>query len=50
VEFGLEKCARLSVKCGKVHGQHIGNKVENEIKELESKSVEESRNIEHKNV
>jgi len=35
--FGLEKCARLSLKIGKVHRkQHTGNTVENEIKELES--------------
>jgi len=53
--FGLEKCANISIKSGKVHRkQHIGN-MENEIKELESMKaykylvVEESHNIEHKN-
>jgi len=32
--FGLEKCANISIKSGKLHRkQHIGN-TENEIKEL----------------
>jgi hypothetical protein len=36
MKFGLEKCARISLKNGTVYrNQHIGNKVENEIKELE---------------
>jgi hypothetical protein len=31
--FGLEKCARLSLKIGKVHRkQHTENTVENELK------------------
>jgi hypothetical protein len=51
---GLEKCARVSLECGKVHRkQRIGNTVENEIKELESMKsckymgVEDSHNMEH---
>jgi hypothetical protein len=32
--FGLEKCAIVCFKSGKVHGKHIGNTVENEIKQL----------------
>jgi hypothetical protein len=36
IKFGLEKCARISLKNGTVYRkQHIGNTMENEIKELE---------------
>jgi hypothetical protein len=36
MEFGLEKCARISLKNGTVYRkQHVGNTMENEIKELE---------------
>jgi hypothetical protein len=36
MEFGLEKCARISLKSGTVHKrQHIRNTMENKIKELE---------------
>jgi hypothetical protein len=35
MKFGLEKCARISLKTGTVYRkQHIGNTIENEIKEL----------------
>jgi hypothetical protein len=56
MKFGLEKCARMSLKNGAVYRkQHIGNTIENEIKELELMKVykylgvEENHNIEHKN-
>jgi hypothetical protein len=36
MKFGLGKCARISLKNGTVYRkQHIGNTMENEIKELE---------------
>jgi hypothetical protein len=36
IKFGLEKCATISLKNGTVYRkQHIGNAMENEIKELE---------------
>jgi hypothetical protein len=36
MKFGFEKCERISLKNGKVYRkQHIGNTMENEIKELE---------------
>jgi hypothetical protein len=56
MNFGLEKCARISLKNGTIYAkQHIGNTVENEIKELEPMKaykylvVEENHNIEHNN-
>jgi hypothetical protein len=55
MEFGLEKCARISLKRGKVHRkQYTGSTKENEIKELDPMKtykylgVEENHNIEHK--
>jgi hypothetical protein len=51
-----KKCARIFLKNGTVcNKQHIGNTMENEIKELEPMKaykylgVEEKRNMEHKN-
>jgi hypothetical protein len=56
MKYGFEKCARISLKNGTVYRkQHIGNTVENEIKELEPMKaykylgVEENHNIEHRN-
>jgi uncharacterized protein YkvS len=55
MKFGWEKCARICLKQGKVYRkQHMGNTMENEIKELDTMKaykylgVEESYNIEHK--
>jgi len=40
IEFGLQKCPRVSLKSGKVHRkEHKGNTMENEIKESESKKA-----------
>jgi hypothetical protein len=56
MKFGLEKCARIYLKNGTVYRkEHIGNTMENEIKELEPMKaykhlgVAENHNIEHKN-
>jgi hypothetical protein len=56
MKFGLEKCARISLRNGTVYRkEHIGNTMENEIKELEPMKVykylgaAENHNIEHKN-
>jgi hypothetical protein len=56
MKFGLEKCARISLKSWTVYRkEHIGNTVENKIKELEPMKafkymgVEENHNIEHQN-
>jgi hypothetical protein len=56
MKFGFEKCARISLKNGAVYRkQHVGNTMENEIKELEPMKaytyldVEENHNIEHRN-
>jgi hypothetical protein len=56
MKFGLEKCAIISFKNGTVYiKQHIGNTMENEIKELELVKaykylgVEDKHSIEHKN-
>jgi hypothetical protein len=56
IKFGLEKCARISLKNVIVYrNEHIGNTVENEIKELEPMKahkylgVAENHNIEHRN-
>jgi hypothetical protein len=36
MKFGFEKCARISLKNGTVYRkQHVGNTMEDEIKELE---------------
>jgi hypothetical protein len=55
MKFGLEKCARTSLKNETVYRkEHIGNTLKNEIKELEPMKVckylgvAENRNIEHK--
>jgi methionine aminopeptidase len=55
MKFGLEKCARISLKNGTVYRkEHIINTMENEIKELEPMKackylgVAENHNIEHK--
>jgi hypothetical protein len=51
MEFGLEKCAKISVKRGK---EHVEYPAENEIKELETEKahsylgLEGNCNIEHK--
>jgi hypothetical protein len=56
MKFGLEKCARISLKNGRVYRkQDIGNTMENEIKELKPMKaykylgVDENHNMEHKN-
>jgi hypothetical protein len=55
MKFGWEKCARICLKHGKAYRkQHMGNTMENEIKELDTMKAykylgaEESHNIEHK--
>jgi hypothetical protein len=55
MKLGWEKCARISLKSGKVcRKQHMRNTMETEIKELDTMKaykylgVEESHNIEHK--
>jgi hypothetical protein len=56
MKFGLEKCARISLKNGTVYRkENIGNTMENEIKELELMKaymylgVAENLNIQQKN-
>jgi hypothetical protein len=56
MNFGLEKCARMCLKRGRVESKmHIGNTFENDIKELEQKKaykylgIEENFDIQHKN-
>jgi hypothetical protein len=56
MKIGLKKCARISLKNGTVYRkQHIVNRMENKIKELEPikaykyLGVEENHNVEHKN-
>ena len=56
MNFGLEKCARICLKRGRVQSKmHIENTFENDIKELDpSKAykclgIEESFDIQHKN-
>ena len=40
MNFGLEKCARICVKRGRVQSKmHIGNKFENDIKELDPRKA-----------
>ena len=56
INFGLEKCARICLKIGRVQSKmHIGNTFENDIKELDPRkaykylSIEENFDIQHKN-
>ena len=56
INFGLEKCARIFLKRGRVQSKmHIGNTFENDITELDLRKaykylgIEESFNIQHKN-
>ena len=56
MNFGLEKCARICLKRGRVQSKmHIGNTFENDIKELDTRKVykylgiEENFDIQHKN-
>ena len=55
MNFGLEKCARICLKRGRVQSKmHIGSIFENDIKELDPKKaykylgIEESFDIQHK--
>jgi hypothetical protein len=53
--FGLEKCASVYLRSGKVHREHIGNTMKNKIKDLEPMKAckymgtGKSHNVEHKN-
>ena len=54
--FGLEKCARIYLKRGRVQSKmHIGSTFENDIKKLDPRKaykylgIEESFDIQHKN-
>ena len=56
MNFGLEKCARMCLKRGRVQNKmHIGSIFENDTKELDSRKaykyieIEESFDIQHKN-
>jgi len=56
MNFGLETCARISIKRGRVQSKmHIGSTFENDIKELDPRKaykylgIEESFDIQHKN-
>jgi hypothetical protein len=56
MNFGLEKCARICLKRGRVQSKmHIGNTFKNEIKELDRRKsykylgTEKSFDIQHKN-
>jgi hypothetical protein len=56
MNFGLEKCAIICLKRGRVQSKtHIGNTFENEIKELNPRKaykylgIEENFDIQHKN-
>jgi len=56
MNFGLEKCARICLKRGRVQSKmHIGSTFENDIKELDPRKaykylgIEESFEIQHKN-
>jgi hypothetical protein len=56
MNFGLEKCARICLKRGRVQSKtHIGNTFENDIKELDPRKaykylgIEKSFDIQHKN-
>jgi len=55
INFGLEKCARICLKRGRVQSKmHIGNTFENDIKELDPRKaykylgIEENFDIQHK--
>ena len=54
MNFGLEKCARICLKRGRVQSKmHIGNTFENDIKELDPRKaykylgIEENFDIQH---
>jgi hypothetical protein len=56
MNFGLEKCARICLKRGRVQSKmHIGSTFENDVKELDPRKaykylgIEESFDIQHKN-
>ena len=56
INFGLEKCARICLKIGRVQSKmHIGNTFENDIKELDPRKaykylgIEDNFDIQHKN-
>jgi len=56
MNFGLEKCARIYLKRGRVQSKlHIGNTFGNDIEELDPRKaykylgIKESFNIQHKN-
>jgi len=56
MNFGLEKCARICLKRGRVLSKmHIGNTFENHIKELDPRKaykyldIKENFDIQHKN-
>ena len=56
MNFGLEKCARICLKRGRVQSKlHIGNAFENDIKKLDPRKahkylgIEENFDIQHKN-
>jgi len=56
MNFGLEKCARISLERDSVQSKvYVGSKFENDIKELDPRKaykclgIEESFNIQHKN-
>ena len=56
MHFGLEKCARICIKRGRVQSKvHLGSAYENDIKELDPRKtykylgIEESFDIQHKN-
>jgi hypothetical protein len=55
MNFGLEKCAKLCLKKGRVHSKtYTGSKFEKDVKELDPRKafkylgIEESHNIQHK--
>jgi hypothetical protein len=55
MNFGLEKCARMCLKRGRVHSKvQTGNTLENNIKELDQRQaykylgIEENVDIQHK--
>ena len=56
INFGLEKCARICLKRGRVQSKmHVGDAFENDIKELDPRKaykylgMEENFDIQHKN-
>jgi len=49
MNFGLEKCARICLKRGRVQSKmHIGNIFENDIKELDPRKAYKYLDIEEK--